>query len=71
MSPTPPMAPPPGAAASFCISRRNGVLHVVIGSGLSLPEGGIVLERPGVLLEQQVRKLPADLRMVPTRPGGK
>ena len=29
----------------YSISRRDGVLHVVVGSGLRLPEGGIVLER--------------------------
>ena len=53
----------------YSISRRDGVLRVIVGAGLRLPEGGIVLERRESLPEQRIRKVPADLRLVPKRQG--
>ena len=53
----------------YSISRRDGLLHVVVGSGLRLPEGGIVVVRADGLPERRIRKLPADLWLVSTRLG--
>ena len=50
-------------ALDYRISRRDGVLRLVVGAGLRLPEGGIVFARDDGLPELRIRKVPADLRL--------
>ena len=53
----------PYGALDNSISRRDGVLRLVVGAGLRLPEGGIVFARDDGLPELRIRKLPAELRL--------
>jgi hypothetical protein len=49
----------------YRLQRRDGVLHVRVGSGSRLPPGGIVVTQPDGSPELRIRKLPAHLQLVP------